>query len=205
MSFLSLTTLDCAPGKAGVVASSVESHFMSPHTGRLLGCWSSEVGQLNQVLVLSQFESREELERGQGEVLSRESAIGRSADLVLLNQEGFTSFSGVPTLTGGSLGKFYEVRTYHLTDVPEALPQTIASWQDAVPARVILSPLVVVMAALDGAKRIVHIWPFNSIEERQAIRATSFQTGVWPPKGTLQWIKSAANALYVPAAFSPLT
>lgn len=204
MNFLSLTTLDCAPGKAGAVASTVESHFVSPHSGRLLGCWSSEVGQLNQVLVLSQFESQEDLDRGQGEMQSSESALGRSADLVVVTQERFVSFSGVPVLTAGNLGKFYEVRTYQLTDAPEALPETISAWQDAVPARVVLSPLVVAMAALDGAKRIVHIWPFKSIEERQAVRATSFQTGVWPPKGTLQWIKAAANALYVPAAFSPL-
>ena len=122
-----------------------------------------------------------------------------------MTQDGFETFPGIPFHTSGKLGRFYEVRTYRLTDAPEALPETIAAWQDAVPARTPLSPLAMVMSAAKGAKRIVHIWPFTSLDERQAVRATSFQTGVWPPKGTLQWIKEAETALYVPAPFSPLT
>lgn len=77
--------------------------------------------------------------------------------------------------------KVYELQTYELK--PGGLPPTLAGWEAAMPAREPMSHLVINMYVLDGAPRIMHIWPYSGVDERVAIRAKSYAEGIWPPKG----------------------
>ncbi|KAF1049978.1 NIPSNAP family protein [Xylophilus sp.] len=49
---------------------------------------------------------------------------------------------------------------------------TIVAWQEAVPARHALSPLVGAFTAVDGEQpRFLDIWAYASLEQRAAVRA----------------------------------
>lgn len=199
-----LATIECVPGGAAAVLGALEKALASQKAASLLGCWVSEVGLLNEIAVLRSFGSAEAIEAealGSAELRFPADA---AAKVVAIQQDVYASFPGIEPVVKGKLGRFYEIRTYDLNEDPDSLPESIASWQAAVPDRVSLSPLVIVMHALAGPKRIVHIWPFTSLDQRQAVRADAFGKGWWPPRGSLQWMKRAQTAIYVPAPFSPL-
>ena len=68
-----------------------------------------------------------------------------------------------------------------------------------------LSPLAIVMYALDGAPRFTHIWPFRDVNERSAIRAEAAKIGIWPPKGGPEWLTGdMRSTIALPTAISPL-
>ncbi|MBS79788.1 MULTISPECIES: NIPSNAP family protein [unclassified Variovorax] len=201
---LNLTTLQCIPGGVAAVLDGIHKSLSGPRAPALLGCWISEIGSLNEIVVLRSFPSAQALDEqplGEAELAPQPDAIG---SLVGLDQGLFASFPGLPVHAGGKLGGFYEIRTYALKDAPQALPQTIAAWQEAAPGRVTLSPLVAALKSLSGPPRIVHIWPFETLDQRQAVRADAFQKGLWPPRGSLQWLDGAKSSIYIPAPFSPL-
>lgn len=72
------------------------------------------------------------------------------------------------------------------------------------PERSKRSRLTVNTYALDGAPRITHIWPWESLDERIAIRAESYADGIWPPKGGPEQFSEATSTVRIPANNSPL-
>lgn len=60
------------------------------------------------------------------------------------------------------------------------------------------------MYALDGPARIVHIWPFDSLDQRVEVRRDLVATHRWPPPGGPEHIIEADSIMAWPAAFSPL-
>lgn len=199
-----LTTIECVPGGVAAVLGALEKALADRKVASLLGCWVSEVGLLNQIAVLRSFRSADAMEAGTLGGAELRFHADADSKVVAIQQDAYASFPGIDPIVKGKLGRFYEIRTYHLNEDPASLPESIAAWQAAVPDRVSLSPLVIVMNALAGPKRIVHIWPFTSLDQRQAVRADAFSKGLWPPSGSLQWMKRARTAIYVPAPFSPL-
>jgi hypothetical protein len=78
-------------------------------------------------------------------------------------------------------------------------------WREALPHRVKVSPLLTAMYAVDAKMpRIMHIWPYSSLDARQALRQQAFDSGQWPPKGGLPHLKRFSSSIYLPAPFSPL-
>lgn len=204
MTLFDLTGIRCIPGAVSAVLNDIEASVRASRDSALLGCWVSEIGMLNEIVVLRKFASAESKESDTSTGPALLPAIS-SADLIVdMQRESFAAFSGIAPLEEGRFGKFYEIRTYYLRDVEDALKKTIAAWQTATPGRVALSPLVIAMHALSGPTRIVHIWPFESLDQRQSIRAEAVKKNFWPPKGTLQWIERAETSVYVPAGFSRL-
>lgn len=197
-----LTTIQCVPGGAAAVVEQVEKST-SAQTSVLVGCWVSEIGKLNEVVVLRRFPPGQTAEPELLSLDGRHAPEG-NAPVLFVDHGLFRAFPGIEVLEEGNFGKFYEIRTYCLKPAIEALGETVAAWQAAIPERVALSPLAVVMHALTGPKRIVHIWPFKTLDERQAVRAEAFKKGWWPPRGTLQWMESAASSVYLPVPYSPL-
>ena len=97
----------------------------------------------------------------------------------------------------------FEVRTYLLK--PNGLPPTIAAWEKQAPVRMKLSPILAAMYSTTGAvTRFMHIWPYPSLEVRAHTRKTAIETGVWPPPGGPGHVLTMANAIFLPAPFSPI-
>jgi NIPSNAP len=171
--------------------------------GTLLGCWSSEIGELNKVAVLRGFTEAAELRDERKRALEGGDPFGCREVLTHLEMDSYAPFPGIAPVKPGALGPIYEIRSYALK--PGGLPGTIAAWHAALPARNALSVNLVVMHTLDGPPRFTHIWPYASLEQRAAIRAKSVATGIWPPSGGGANIAVMKNGIWLPTEISPLT
>jgi len=171
--------------------------------GTLLGCWATEIGDLNQLLVLRGFDDHAGLIAERERTFNTSEPFGAGEAITAMTFDSYAPFPFLPPVKPGKYGSVYEIRTYKLK--PAGLPNTIAAWAAAVPERVKLSPLVIAMYALDGAPRFTHIWPFASLDARAAVRADSVAKGIWPPKGGPDWLTGELRStIALPTAISPL-
>jgi hypothetical protein len=199
-----IATLTIRLGRAGAVVDAIDASLKAGELGGTLhGCWASEIGTLNQIIVLRGFADEAELRRERERLLASGNPFGCGEDIAKLALDSYAPFPFLPPIAPGRHGGIYEIRTYMLKH--GGVPPTIAAWEAAVPARVALSPLVVAMHALDGPPRFTHIWPFASLDHRAAVRADAVAKGVWPPKGGPQWLTGEMySTVALPTAISPL-
>lgn len=198
-----LTTLsfrmpDAAQAKAGIMP-----WLTAPEaTGRLLGLWESEHGILFRVFVLREFPDDAALAAERQRAMHDRQPFGAGPHLTDLGMQSFAPFPFVPPVVTGSFGAVYEIRDYHL--IPGGIPATIDGWRQKLPGRHRVDPLTVVMYALDGPARIVHIWPFSGMDDRVSIRRSLYADGMWPPPGGPEHIMSATSTMAWPLPGSPL-
>lgn len=197
-----IVTLSSLLGATPAVLAGVEAHAASS-TSTLLGCWFTEIGDLNKVLVLRHFESGEACAAERRAIASDTNPFGCADKLTGLSFETYALFPGLPVLAEGALGPVYEIRTYELQF--GGLEPTFQAWAAAYEARNAFSPLAIALYSLEGTARITHIWPYESLEARAEARAASVQAGAWPPVDGPPWLKPAMRSqIFMPAAFSPL-
>lgn len=172
--------------------------------GRLLGCFRSEFGVFNRVAILAGYESKEALMANRAELLESSDPYGIGQYLASIDRSAFKPFHFMPPVEPGNYGPFYEIRTYGVAW--GAMEPTIAAWADMIPRREKLSKLLMVMESLETApKRMVHIWPYASLDERNAVRGRAISEGVWPPNAKPEFLVSMQTELFLPTPFSPLT
>ncbi|MDR6872736.1 hypothetical protein J2Y55_003755 [Bosea sp. BE125] len=200
-----IATLTVKLGKAASVVAGIDAYVKAPEAkGTLLGCWTSEIGVLNEIFVLRGFPDDIELQVERQRALDTTNPFGAGDDIARLHFDSYAPFPFLPPVKPGKLGKVYEIRTYKLK--PGGVPATIAAWEAAVPERVKLSPLVIAMHALDGPPRFTHIWPFASLDARASVRADSVAKGIWPPKGGPEWLTGEMHStIALPTVISPLS
>ena len=76
----------------------------------------------------------------------------------------------------------YEVRTYDLK--PQSLPEVEKRFGEAYEHRKKFSPLAAYWHTEIGPlNQVVHVWPYQDLEERARIRAAAMKDGAgkWPP------------------------
>ena len=201
MKLYDLTTLSIAVTAHAATQTALE-RTLPEAGGRLLGCWTSDVGVLNRVMVLREFDGWDEAQA------ARESLLASAEPLGCVGLEGlevgtYALFPFLPAIAPAAFGRCYELRTYGLKH--GRLPATIEAWKNAVPARTALSPLIGAFYALDGdLSRFLNIWAYPSADERARVRAEAVAKGVWPPVGGPTSLTHMTSTLAVPAAFSPL-
>jgi hypothetical protein len=169
----------------------------------LLACWYSEIGALNQILIIrSMTDPKAELEARMA-MLKSKSPFGVGEFMTGMTMDTFIAFDFLPPMQPGAYGPFYEVRSYVLKT--GGLEPTIELWRKAVPARNKISPLLTAMSSVTGAvTRFTHIWPYKSLEERGRLRAKAMDEGVWPPPGGPDQLAVQQTDIYLPASFSPI-
>jgi hypothetical protein len=189
------------PKAAEAVAASVTE---AGALGRLLGCWFSDIGDLNTIAVMRGFADDAELWRERDRTLRSANPFGCGELISDLKLEAYAPFPGLPPVESGAFGPVYEIRTYILKN--GGLGPTFEGWTDKLPARTELSKLLVALYGLDGEPRITHIWPYASVDERSRLRAESVKRGTWPPKSAV-WLQTnrMRSTVYLPTAVSPLT
>jgi hypothetical protein len=196
-------TLAFHPQNARKATAGAEAYVTATEAkGRLLGCWTTDIGTLGRLFVLRGFSDAAELAAERKRALFSANPFGAAEVLTGLEMDSYAPFPFLPPVVPGSYGKVYEFRTYHLK--PGGLPPTMAAWEAAMPERKKLSPLVINMYALDGAPRITHIWPYASLDARAAIRTDAVAKGVWPPKNAPEQFFAATSTIGHPTAASPL-
>ena len=77
-------------------------------------------------------------------------------------------------------------------------------WDPMLQARSRFSkPLLIGTTEFGALNTLIHIWPYESLERRAAIRAQAVEAGVWPPP-TAPQIQQMRTMIMLPASFSPL-
>ncbi|WP_027555292.1 NIPSNAP family protein [Bradyrhizobium sp. Cp5.3] len=199
-----IATLTVKLGTAAKAVAGIGEYVGSSEAnGTLLGCWASEISELNQLLVLRSFADHETWRSERERALRTSNPFGAGDAITQMNFDTYAPFPFLPPVVPGKYGSVYEVRTYRLKH--GSVAPTIAAWEAAIPERVKLSPLAIAMYSLDGPPRFTHIWPFASLDARAAVRAESVAKGIWPPKGGPDWLTGDMRSIVaLPTAISPL-
>jgi hypothetical protein len=199
-----VTIITTRPGTAPKAIAKLESPLTSGHAGKnFLACWYSEIGALNQILIIRNSPNLAEAVAEREAVLRSGNPFGIGEFIAGMSMDTYTSFDFIKPMQPGTHGPFYEVRCYILK--PEGLAPTIALWEKAVPAREKISPLLAAMTSVSGpVTRFMHIWPYASLDERQRLRAKSVTDGVWPPPGGPDQLAVMQTDIFLPAVFSPM-
>ncbi|OAE99039.1 NIPSNAP family containing protein [Bradyrhizobium centrolobii] len=199
-----IATLTVKLGTAAKAVAGIGEYVgASEAKGSLLGCWASEISDLNQLLVLRSFADHEAWRSERERALRTPNPFNAGDAITQLNFDTYAPFPFLPPVAPGRYGNVYEIRTYRLKH--GGVAPTIAAWEAAIPERVKLSPLSIAMYSLDGPPRFTHIWPFASLDSRAAVRAESVAKGVWPPKGGPDWLTGDMRSIVaLPTAISPL-
>ncbi|MCZ6588195.1 MAG: NIPSNAP family protein, partial [Alphaproteobacteria bacterium] len=123
---------------------------------------------------------------------------------VHMESEVFVPFPFIDKFASGNIGPIFEWRSYSIT--PGLMPGLIEGWEAAYEGRAKLSPVVMAMHTEHGElNKFVHIWAYESLNQRQDVRAAAIETGVWPPAGTPKGaIVAQENKILFAAPFSPV-
>jgi hypothetical protein len=199
-----IATLDIANGAAPTVAEGIQSWTKaSDAKGRLLGCFAADVGMLNQAFVLREFATRADLEAERQRTWASANPFHCGNVMSAMVLDSYALFPFVPPPKPGAYGGVYEFRSYKVKH--GGLPETLKLWEQWLPGRVALTPLLAAMYRLDGAPGYTHIWPYADAGARAKTRAEAVSKGLWPPKGGAVWLAEMRSTLTVPLAGSPLT
>ncbi len=206
--YYELATMTLPFGTAGQAATNVQAFATSPEAqGELLGCWFTDIGVLNQMIVLRGFATLEALQAECERTQQSASPFGCGEIYQSLEQHSYKGFPWMkpvrPSAESGITGPVYEIRTYGIKT--GGVQPTINLWEQYVPARDKLSPCVVAMVALDGPLRFTNIWAYDSLNARSQIRGEAVAQGIWPPKGGPAHLSTnMVSTIAMPTAVSPL-
>jgi hypothetical protein len=169
----------------------------------LLACWYSDIGAVNQILIIRKPADAAVTLDARFAALSAPNPLGISEYIVAMAMDTYVPFDFIPPLRPGEFGPCYEVRSYVLK--PGGLKPTTEAWRKAVPGRMKISPVLAAMTSVTGAvTRFLHVWPYKSFDERARLRAKAAADGVWPPPGGPGHLVSQQVDIYLPAPFSPM-
>jgi len=168
----------------------------------LAGFFRTEIGPLNQIIMLWPYETLGEYERLRG--VKVEGWPPKLAEFVIeMESTILTAAPFSPRIEPRSYGELYEIRRYNYS--PGSIPHVITEWGKQIEARQKYSPLVFAGSSELGLlNQWVHIWAYKDYAERQRARDEARKAGVWPTKpnpGAV--VLKQQNALVIPAAFSP--
>ncbi|TCR65712.1 NIPSNAP family protein [Bosea sp. BK604] len=202
--FYEVATLTTSVSHTLLAVPGVEAYLTtSDARGKLVGCWRSEFGPQNRLIVLREFATRADLDSERQRGLLSSNPFGCGQYLLGLSMESHAPFPNLPPVPAGQIGPIYEFRSYILKTA--GLPETLEAWSEMLPKRTKLSPLVIAMYALDGAPRFTHIWAYPGWNERMDIRAEALRQSVWPPRSAPHTLTPAmVSEVYLPTEISPL-
>lgn len=169
--------------------------------------WYTDIGPLNQIIHVWQYKDVAERSRVRSEATKHGWWPPKIGEFILKQAvEIFVPWEDSPLLTPGNHGPYYEMRSYLIQ--PGLMGQAKARWATKLEERTNRSPLSVVMEGDIGtASKLVHIWPYKSLDERFDIRSKAMADDVWPPKnkpGDTVEVMTQENKIMLPAPFSPM-
>lgn len=198
------TVLALQPGTLGAVLPLLpETYRNFTQHGRMLGAFSCEFGVQNRFAFLAAYDDAQALAAERARLMASEDPYGIGQYLAASSTTACKPLNFTSPIVPGDYGPFYEIRSYTLA--PGAIPNIEETWGKVVPRRNAISPLLMVMASIDAApQRLIHIYPYRSIEQRQQARAQASKEGIWPPPGGSVDLRGLANELWSAQAYSDL-
>jgi NIPSNAP len=197
-----VTIITVRPGTHPEALALLKETLPSSAGGELLACWYSEIGALNQILVIRAAPDIARLHVDRERMLRTENPFGIGRYIVGMSMDTYVSFPFMQPFKAGQHGPVFEVRTYVLK--PDGVAATIELWRKSVPGRATLSPLLAAMHSITGTvTRFMHIWPYPDLNERARLRAKAVADKLWPPPGGPDHLATMQSDIYFPADFSP--
>ena len=197
--------------KPGTVAE-FESRFEQRHPYRekyskLGAFWHTEMGPLNQVIHVWEYEDLNQREEAR-EAASQDRDLQRlpgGREFVVEQQSEAVMPAPFMHPLGSrdyGTGNIYEMRTY--TYEPGGIREVLKAWEEAIPHREEYSPLAACWyTEFGGLNRFTHVWVYPDLNERSRIRAESRQGTHWPPQASVRPVRQE-NKILMSAAFSPV-
>jgi hypothetical protein len=170
----------------------------------LTASWHTEIGPLNEIVQVWAYQDLGERARIRAEAAKDPNGPPKIRDYVVSTRSQIVvPFPFLPDVRPGKLGPVFELRYY--TYKPGAMPQVRKNWEAALPARLRLSPLLIAGAIEFGhADGFIHVWAYQSLDQRMKVRAEAIAARIWPPAGGEDLV-TQENKILLPAAFSPLS
>jgi NIPSNAP protein len=164
----------------------------------------TEIGPLNEIVHIWGYQDLAERARVRAEAAKDPNWPPKIRDFVrTMRSEIVVPFDFVPAPQPGRMGPIFELRYYTLK--PGMLPDVAKGWGEKLPDRMKLSPVVLAGGVEFGkANGFVHIWAYQSLDQRMQIRDEARKKGVWPPPGGGDRLLTQETKICLPAAFSPL-
>ena len=179
--YYELATMTLPFGTAGNAATQVQAFATTPDAkGELLGCWFTDIGVLNQMIVLRGFASLADLQAERERTQKSTNPFGCGDIYQSLEQHSYHGFPWMkpvrPSAEFGITGPVYEIRTYGIK--PGGVQPTIDLWEQYVPPREKLSPCVVAMVETMSVVRCAGPplggqMPWATASARALLRASS--------------------------------
>ncbi|MEM7252155.1 MAG: NIPSNAP family protein [Pseudomonadota bacterium] len=165
--------------------------------------WYSEIGPLNQVIHVWGYESLDARAEARASAVAAGVWPPPTKDLIVdMTSEIFHPLPFSPPLEASSHGPYFEMRSY--TIGLGGIPEMAKRWEEHLPNRLALSPLIGVFTSDIGPlNKWVHIWAYPSLDQRNAIRSQAGREGIWPPPGPSPVI-AQENIIMLAAPFSPI-
>lgn len=172
---------------------------------KLGGHWYSEIGPLNQMVAIWPYEDLHQRAdiRKRAEAGPNPAWPPDSGELIVdMMSQIYLPAPFMRPLSSGKLGPLYEMRLY--TYPAEAISTVLEVWGDHIEVREELSPLVGCWyAEYGGHNNFIHLWAYESFEDRMRIRQEARDRDIWPPPSPVMPVRQESKLLF-PAPFSPL-
>lgn len=201
-----LTILSLLPNTLGAIIPILPKTYENfSSTGTALGAFSCEFGVLNRFAFITSYDSVEALVAERARLMQSEDPYGIAPFLAGVQSTAFKPlfFMEEKPIIPGAYGPFYEFRTYSIA--PNGLGETADAWSRIVDRRNEISQLLMVMGSIEeGPQKMVHIWPYKTLEDRVQARAQASKEGIWPPPGGSGKLTGLQSELFVATGFSDL-
>lgn len=204
--FYELVTLNLTLTGAAEAPDAATSYARAPEAGgELIGCWLSDIGPVNKLVLLRGFESATALLEERLRIRRSTNPFNCDGLIHSVDLQGFAPIQGFESVKPGRHGSFYEIRSYRIR--PGGLAHLVPEWEVAAPERSRVSELLLAMFSLDGQDRLVHIWPYETLEQRgDARKRAVHECSNWPAASGYDWVDATdmQSGTYLPVAGSPL-
>ncbi len=197
-----ITTFRARPGSTPSTLKSIEHWLGTQSAGTLLACWYSELGPLNRILLLREYDDMAALHAHREATLAEADPFGVASHVTEIACDAFAPCPGVPAIDVAVRGPVFEVRDYVMQ--ANGIAGILDLWRPVLPARLAMSPMLTALSACSGRMpRFLHLYPWTSLDERARVRAGARSVG-WPPAGAHVHIVQQEATIYLAAGFSPL-
>lgn len=178
--------------------------------GTLVGCWTTEIGQLNQFFHLWSYPSlaeRETLRAGLATLPGwTEKYSSQVRDLMVSQENVLLNLDDEVGLHPPSgKGHVYELRRYRGTGA--GIPAWTKLFKGVLPAREKYSKIVGLWTTEIGKLNLAaHLWAYDDLNHRAQVRSAALADPEWAafvPKGS-QCLAEMETTILIPTAISPL-
>jgi len=169
----------------------------------LVGMFQTEVGPLNRVLHIWEYEDVAHRETVRSRVVSEGIWPPNNSDFIVNMQSDI--YKPAPFMPQQArerrIGPIFELRVYRYPN--GAIPKVIDAWGSRIEARMSLCPSVGIWHSDIGPLNMwAHMWAYESWEHRAESRSKFSEIG-WPPKSGVAPI-AQENMLLTAPDFSPV-